>query len=534
MALLSRLLLLACGLRLWGPAAGQRMPECRKSPELHALSMAEGKKTTTEVVAFGGKGWGWKPAKGNSSGDVWSPPGGGRLLEAEEAEQEEEEGGRRRKEPKNVSLAERALPGRSAAPPRLRQKVAFYDDTWVFSMESKSWTRVKFHKSSPIPVSRWKPSSTEFDDGARMALFGGCHGTDVSGVLNDLWVLTLSSPGSGTWTQILTQNPPRARRGHITVANETHLIVAGGKGWTASGGTEVLTDLWILPLSALRKTAHSMDSALARKNSPSWVAGHPFPARPRWGTTGELLNIGKGKQVIAYFGGRNQNEGAAFHSTAAGAYTYFNDLWLYHFAEDKWEQAKPEGKLPHVRDHHGAASIGTDLFVFAGRTSEMRAPEATLNDLWSYSTVTNRWTLHKEGKSAPCARFMPGVTILPDAENNKSRVVIFAGETFPKHGVGSTRRSSMNDVWAYDVEKGRKGSWREVVGLDCSAEATAKEKLLAPEEKLAVEPAGAAHWPLYSAPVLAGCALVAALSTVAVERHRRSRSVHLPTVPMLG
>jgi len=215
----------------------------------------------------------------------------------------------------------------------------------------------------------------------------------------------------------------------------------------------------------------NLDSVLWPKGTEShasqsqWTQGQSFPGEVRWGATGHVVQGADGKEYLAYFGGRNYND----DPNRKGKYIYYNDLWLYDLQNDAWTLAHPGGPgedVPHPRDHHGAASIDGNLYVFGGRVIDTRDADAVLNDLWMFSCATNSWTLVQGGgPSAPSPRFMPGVATALWA--GREVISVYGGETFP----GSTKQTSMNDVWMYapDVVNGS-GSWKwhELFASDCS------------------------------------------------------------------
>lgn len=396
--------------------AGSR-PPCRKSPEFHSMTWPDG---TDRVVAFGGKGYSW----------VETPHG-------------------------------------------TKAKVQMFGDTWGFDPIHRDWEELGHgHRNDVSPSSRWKPSSCTIDNDSSLVLFGGDHITNISGVLQDLWVFkTESGPGGGRWRQVYTHNTPRNRRGHILEASSTHLLIMGGKTYVPGSDGVVLTDLWTIPLAALKDD----------RNHYSWKQGAEFPGAPRWGATGTILKDDKGEEFMAVFGGRHLNEGGGFHSIAAGAYTYFNELWLYNFKNDSWSKPDIQGPAPLPRDHHAATSLNGDLWAFAGRNSEERSADAVYNDLWSFSLTTSSWTHHLAGDddngTAPIVRYMPGLT--GTTLKGKPAIAVFGGETLP----GSTKQTSMNDVWYYLPDGEDTGAWHEILKSDCSAETVAPGVLEHKHEK---------------------------------------------------
>jgi len=187
-------------------------------------------------------------------------------------------------------------------------------------------------------------------------------------------------------------------------------------------------------------------------------------------------------EYLALFGGRHLNKGAGFHSTAAGAYTYFNELWLYSFKTNTWSKPEIAGPLPPARDHHGTTALNGKLYVFGGRCSEERAATSVFNDLWSFSMATMTWTLHNADGAAPTARFMPGMA--GTKVNEKDVIAVFAGESFPGH----TSKTTQNDVWFYEATGPDTGAWTQSSSTDCSAKAVAPELFhKGEEEELAEE-----------------------------------------------
>ncbi|CAE8650064.1 unnamed protein product [Polarella glacialis] len=210
-----------------------------------------------------------------------------------------------------------------------------------------------------------------------------------------------------------------------------------------------MRDLWSLPLASISEGSSSV---------PTWTQGASFPSGCRWGGTGDLMVAPTGEQYLGMFGGRHLAEGAEEHTKKKAAYTYYNDLWLYEFAKDRWFQADSTGEKPPARDHHGAATLSGQLFVYGGRQSEDRKAKAVLADIWSYSLETRSWTQHIPAGKSPSARFMPGVAAV--RYHGVETMAVFAGETLP----GSTKRTTLNDVWVFDPAE---ATWTELFPQTC-------------------------------------------------------------------
>lgn len=378
-------------------AARPLLPPCRKSPELFALRVPVPNSTAgeehEELMAFGGKGWAWEL--------------------------------RNRRHKRND----------------VKRGVEMLGDTWIFNATSREWREISSHAG---PEHRWKAGTTGVFGDHKLAMFGGCSETATKFVMDDLWVF---EPESGSWRLVETINPPDKRRGHVLVANDTHIVVFGGKTWRAGNADRCLRDVWALPKSAL----------LQGGEPAVWTRGAEFPASCRWGGTGTLLVAPDGRLLLGMFGGRFLTPGIEMHSDANGAYTYFSDLWLYDFAADAWSLAPAKGKLPQPRDHHGATTLNGDLYVYGGRTTEQRVEHAAVGDVWSYSMRAREWTLRSMDRG-PEPRFMPGVATLH--LGGEEVLAIFAGESLP----GSTKRTTMNDLWVFSPSS---GEWTELSKSNC-------------------------------------------------------------------
>jgi len=376
-------------------------PFCRKSPEAHALTVpGAGGGNASLLFFFGGKGYSW-------------------------------------------------MQRRRGAP---QKHVQFFgsEDMWGLDVDTGRWQDLKMESS---PLQRWKSGATTFDDAGKIVLFGGCVTNSPEGVMNDLWVFTPSCcPIAGRWRRVCTENPPAPRRGHVVVVNSTHLLVFGGKTFQRGHGAMIISDLWTLPLEALRE-----GSGVAA----TWTQGASFPGtHPCWGSTGTVLKRPDGGEVLAVFGGRAWSDVAG-----QGGYRYSNELWLYDFARDSWEKASTEGDAPHARDHHGATRVNNELVVFGGRVSATKEASSNINDVWSYSLAANAWTELSNGSGhAPAPRFMPGVEAV--RWHGEEVLSIVGGEKLP----GSTKRTSLNDAWVFLPAS--QGGWREVHPAQCGHRST--------------------------------------------------------------
>lgn len=382
-------------------------PPCRKSPDLSSLLLPSAHGGfKQQLLVFGGKGWVWKL---------------------------------KQKKKKHKM--------------KLKQNVKLLKDVWTFDLERRTWQELPEVRS---PSKRWKMGSTTFANATQLVLFGGCSKSKTKFVKNDLWVFNPQvTGGQNPWRYISTENSIARRRGHVVVANLTHIIVFGGKTHT-KGHTKdrCLSDLWALPKTALEERQDLF-------NLPRWSQGASFPSGCRWGASGDLLRGSDGRAYLALFGGRWLNPGYSQHTSKNGAYTYYGELWLYDFEANTWSQAPNKGDVkPEARDHHGAATLNGDLYIYGGRREEKRQTQAVLADVWSYSLRTQTWTQHQSLDGfQPSARYMPGVSKV--VFQGQEMLAVFGGETLP----GSTKRTTLNDVWLFDPDK---ALWLELATPSCS------------------------------------------------------------------
>lgn len=98
------------------------------------------------------------------------------------------------------------------------------------------------------------------------------------------------------------------------------------------------------------------------------------------------------------FGGRDGSE-------------VFGDLWQLDLATDAWRERSPAGDAPAARFGHEAVWLpGRGLVVFAGQA----APDRFFDDLWLYDPAADRWTLLPAGGGVPVARYGTCAGLGPD------------------------------------------------------------------------------------------------------------------------
>ncbi|KAI3755673.1 hypothetical protein L1987_55479 [Smallanthus sonchifolius] len=109
-----------------------------------------------------------------------------------------------------------------------------------------------------------------------------------------------------------------------------------------------------------------------------------------------------------------------------------NSLYVFDLIELTWFVAEVTGDIPPPRVGVTMASIGQTIYVFGGRD----ATHAELNELYSFDTCTNKWTLLSNGDTGPAHRSYHSVT------TDDQHVYVFGG-------CGVAGR--LNDLWAFNV-----------------------------------------------------------------------------------
>ncbi|KAJ8764639.1 hypothetical protein K2173_006721 [Erythroxylum novogranatense] len=112
-----------------------------------------------------------------------------------------------------------------------------------------------------------------------------------------------------------------------------------------------------------------------------------------------------------------------------------NKLHVFDLETQTWYVAEATGDIPPPRVGVTMAAVGQTIYVFGGRD----ATHKELNELYSFDTSTNNWTLLTSGDTSPPHRSYHSTT------SDDRNVYIFGG-------CGVAGR--LNDLWAFDVVKG--------------------------------------------------------------------------------
>lgn len=105
---------------------------------------------------------------------------------------------------------------------------------------------------------------------------------------------------------------------------------------------------------------------------------------------------------------------------------------MFNLEDLTWSVANVTGDIPPPRVGVTISAVGSTIYVFGGRDSDHNE----LNELYSFDTSTNKWTLLSSGDTGP-----PNRSYHSTAADDR-HVYIFGG-------CGVAGR--LNDLWAYDV-----------------------------------------------------------------------------------
>jgi hypothetical protein len=299
-------------------------------------------------------------------------------------------------------------------------------DAWAFA--GGSWTNAT-QLGALLPSARLFHSQSAAADGGAY-VFGG---TDiVSGMLNDLWHLQLTTDGGVAWTQLSAATPVPARAGHTQTALSAP--AAAGSFLLFGGESEdaTLGDAWLfVPPATWRQVKATGDV-------PSPRTQHAAAA----GSAG-------GRSYVFLHGGL---DGGGFD---------LDDVFVLDVAAAVWTQVAPAPGLagaPCSRNAHsawlGATAAGADasVLVFGGQNSTSADPSGFLGDLWrlditglSASSPAATWTLVDAGGGSAPSATEPGVRSLSSLARDATGHV-FLSTGFSGYEGGTDDRLH-NDVW---------------------------------------------------------------------------------------
>jgi len=248
--------------------------------------------------------------------------------------------------------------------------------------------------------------------GGMLVLFGGMGS---SGMINDIYIIHATNMTTN-WVPIDSDDSIPPRNGHTTTALGGMVYVFGG--WDA---TQYFGDLWYFDTSVLYEGGTFTLWYQSTAAGPSPRNGHSTVA---YGGT------------LVLFGGFYHNVSNAAYTNCASkldACVWYNDLWTYTVATDKWAKLSISG-VPSARQGHSAVVIGDRMLIFGGQNAQQQ----TLNDLYSYSLSRKVWTQLEPSGVSPLARMSQSAAVVG------STMLVYGGALY-NGGAG------MTDLWAFTL-----------------------------------------------------------------------------------
>eukprot|EP00127_Corallochytrium_limacisporum_P001316 Clim_evm6s51 gene=Clim_evmTU6s51 len=111
-----------------------------------------------------------------------------------------------------------------------------------------------------------------------------------------------------------------------------------------------------------------------------------YAPKPRCGHHGAVRPV---------FGGQIFVFGGEFTSPTGSQFRHYNDLWLFHVEDRKWEQIKQQGDIPSPRSGHRMILIPgppVSIVLFGGFHDDGKGTPKYFNDLYALNLETYSWT----------------------------------------------------------------------------------------------------------------------------------------------
>ncbi|KEY68688.1 hypothetical protein S7711_00562 [Stachybotrys chartarum IBT 7711] len=223
--------------------------------------------------------------------------------------------------------------------------------------------------------------------GNAFIVYGGDTKIDESDVLDE--TLYLLNTSTRQWSRALPAGPrPSGRYGHS-------LNILGSKIFIFGGQVEgfFMNDLSAFDLNQLQMPNNRWEILLHGDTSPKVPAAR----------TNHSMITHEDKMYL--FGGTN-------------GFQWFNDVWCYDPAVNKWSQLDCRGYIPCPREGHAASLVGDVMYVFGGRTEE----GTDLGDLAAFKITSHRWYTFQNMGPSPSPRSGHSMTTV-----GKS-IVVLGGE----------------------------------------------------------------------------------------------------------
>lgn len=244
--------------------------------------------------------------------------------------------------------------------------------------------------------------------GNAFIVYGGDTKIDEADVLDE--TLYLLNTSTRQWSRALPAGPrPSGRYGHT-------LNILGSKIFIFGGQVEgfFMNDLSAFDLNQLQMPNNRWEIL---------VAGEASPKIPAARTNHTMVTY---NDRMYLFGGTN-------------GFQWFNDVWCYDPAFNKWTQLDCIGYIPAPREGHAAALVDDVMYVFGGRTEE----GTDLGDLAAFRISSRRWYTFQNMGPSPSPRSGHSMTTV-----GKS-IVVLGGEP----STASASSTDLGILYTLDTSK---------------------------------------------------------------------------------
>jgi len=245
--------------------------------------------------------------------------------------------------------------------------------TYNYAPDTNAWTLT----TATLPLSNmW----SDLDDSAGILYaFGGTTGF---GSFSKIYFLITHTPNA--WTQFVDDGQITARTAHTMTDMSGIMYVFGG--WN-SAIPQYYADTWWFDTTYLYNS----------QGSTNWTYS-TSPYQPPARNAHTMVDYGGDLWLFGGFS-HNTSMGAGVQcSNPLDNCIWYNDLWTYNAATDKWMQVYPSGPIPIGRNFHMASVVGENMYVFGGQVAPSNA---YVNDMWAYNFPLQVWKKLSPSGSVP-------------------------------------------------------------------------------------------------------------------------------------
>ncbi|KAI1105965.1 hypothetical protein F4804DRAFT_80285 [Jackrogersella minutella] len=210
--------------------------------------------------------------------------------------------------------------------------------------------------------------------GNAFIVYGGDTKIDETDILDE--TLYLLNTSTRQWSRALPAGPrPSGRYGHS-------LVIIGSKIYIFGGQVEgyFMNDLAAFDLNQLQMPNNRWEILSENADTTGALQGKVPPAR----TNHSMVTF---NDKMYLFGGTN-------------GFQWFNDVWCFDPAVNKWSQLDCIGYIPVPREGHSASLVDDVMYIFGGRTEE----GVDLGDLAAFRISSRRWYTFQNMGPSPSPR----------------------------------------------------------------------------------------------------------------------------------